>query len=74
MTQIETKLQKWGNSYGIVIPVDVVIDNKMKTGEEVTALLLAKKNNGLKRLFGAHKFSKPIDKILEESDKELYNE
>ena len=74
MAQIETKLQKWGNSYGIVIPVDVVINNKMKTGEQVTALLLAKKKHGLKNLFGAHKFSKPINKIIKESDKELYNE
>ncbi len=74
MTQIETKLQKWGNSYGIVIPVDVVKQNNLKAGEEVTALLLKNKKGGLKKIFGAHKFSKPLDNILKESDKELYNE
>ena len=73
MADIETKLQKWGNSYGLVVPIEVVRARKMKEGDKIKAVLI-KKGNILRESFGSHKFSKSTKQLMEESDKELYNE
>jgi len=73
MIEIKTKLRKWGNSFGIVIPIKSAESAKVKDGDEVTILLKNEKPN-LKKLFGAHKFSKSIEKLMKEMDEELYND
>lgn len=73
MADVENKLQKWGNSFGIVIPIDVVRKKNMKEGEKVKAIII-KKSNVLRETFGSHKFSKPIKKLMKETDEELYDE
>ena len=73
MTDIENKLQKWGNSYGLVIPVDIIRRRNMKEGERIKVIIV-KKSNVLKETFGSHKFSKPIKQLMKETDRELYNE
>lgn len=74
MIQIKTKLRKWGNSLGVVVPQYVIDKEKSKEGDEV--ILLFKKNdeNLLKEIFGTFKFSKPTDELLDEVDEELYND
>ena len=75
MIEIKTKLQKWGNSFGIVVPLSIAMQQEMKNGDEVSVLLKKRqKSNVLKEIFGSHKFSKPINQLLKEADKELYNE
>ncbi len=74
MIEIKTKLQKWGNSFGIVVPVRFVQQEKMKEGDEVKVLVLPKENVNLKKMFGSHKFSKSVEELMKEMDKELYNE
>ena len=73
MIEVETKVRKWGRSFGVVIPKDKVRDEKIKEDETVR-LLITKKPNVLRETFGTLKFKKSTDEILEESDKELYNE
>ena len=73
MIEIKTKLRKWGNSFGVVIPIKSAESAKVKDGDEVTILLKNEKPN-LKKLFGAHKFSKPIEQLMKEMDEELYND
>ena len=50
---IDTKLKKWGNSKGIVIPVDILVDENLKEGDEV--IVEIKKKNKIKELFGSLK-------------------
>lgn len=50
---IQTKLRKWGNSLGIVIPSEVLKDQNLKEGENV--ILEIKKKNTIKELFGSLK-------------------
>ncbi len=74
MAEIETKLQKWGNSFGVVIPKRVVAENKLKVGDEIEVFVVKKeKRNVLREMFGTHKFSKPTKELLKEVDKELYD-
>ncbi|HLC15443.1 MAG TPA: hypothetical protein VJL89_04370 [Thermodesulfovibrionia bacterium] len=72
MIEIRTKLRKWGNSFGVIVP-QKAMDTKMREGEDVT-ILIKKEKPDLRKLFGAHKFSKPTEKLMKEMDKELYND
>jgi len=74
MIEIRTKLRKWGNSFGIVVPQRAVEAEEAKEGEEVIILLSKEKNNVLREMFGTMKFKKPTKQLMNEIDKELYNE
>ena len=50
MIEIKTKLKKWGNSFGIVVPQNILDDN-IKENEEIT-VFISKTNPNLKKLFG----------------------
>lgn len=74
MTELTTKIRRWGNSYGIIIPADVLKEKDMKEGEEVDAILLKKKKrNVLQETFGTWKFKKSTEQMMKEMDKELYD-
>ncbi len=72
MVEVETKLRKWGNSFAVIIPIDVLRRKGIGEGEDV-GVILVKKENVLKQTFGKHKFSKPIGKLIKEMDEELYD-
>ena len=74
MIEIKTKLRKWGNSFGIIVPLKAIEKTKVKEGDEVTVLLKKEKNNVLREMFGTHKFSKSTDRLMKEMDEELYND
>ena len=44
MIELKTKLRRWGNSFGIVVPQKAVEQEKVKEGEEVVILLNKEKN------------------------------
>ena len=48
---IETKLKKWGNSIGIVVPKNFLMDKNLKDGEEVIVDIFKKGN--LSDVFGS---------------------
>ncbi len=63
-----TKTKQWGNSLAVIIPRDIILEQKLKPNEEVDVQVL-KKANVLKELFGALEFSKPTEQILKEARK-----
>jgi len=73
MIEVESKLRKWGRSIGLVIPKKIVEMEKLKEGDSVK-LVLAKKRNALKEVFGTLRFRRSTDEILRESDKEAWDE
>ena len=73
MIEIRSKLRKWGNSLGIVIPRSKAEKGEMRENEEVIALLI-KRENILRETFGTFKFKKSTQKMMDEIDEELYNE
>jgi antitoxin component of MazEF toxin-antitoxin module len=72
MIEVRTKLRKWGNSFGVVVPQKAVENIDIKEGENITILIKKEKPN-LRKLFGSHKFSKPVSQLMKEMDEELYN-
>ncbi len=55
MIEIKTKLRRWGNSFGIVVPQRAIESEKAREGDEVIILLKKEKDNVLKEMFGALK-------------------
>ena len=73
MIEIQTKIKKWGNSFGLVVPTKLIEKENLNEGNEVTVLVI-KKTADLKKLFGAYKFKKSVEEIMKEIDTGLYNE
>ena len=73
MIEVETKVRKWGRSFGVVIPKDKIKEQGIKENETIT-LLIGKKKNVLKETFGTAKLKRPTQEILDESDREDWDE
>ena len=66
---IEVKTKRWGNSIGVVIPVEAVERFSLKPEEDII-IEIEKKNNVLKEMFGKAKFKKSAKKMIEDFRKE----
>jgi len=74
MIEIKTKIRRWGNSFGVVVPQkSLAKEGAIKENEEVTVMITRNKPN-LRKFFGAHKFKKSTEQMMREIDKELYND
>ena len=74
MIEIETKLRRWGNSFGIVIPINKIEGHSLKEGSIIKSTILKKDDeNILRRTFGKAKFKKSTEQMMGETDKELYD-
>ena len=75
MFRYETKLRAWGNSVGVILPKELVKEEKLSIDDEVE-VIVKKKSNPLKDAFGKlrefkAKSDKSTDEILREVDEEL---
>lgn len=77
MTEIKAQIKKWGNSYAIVIPSDIIQKNKIMENE-IIHLLLRRKNSSkvLHETFGIGKgkITKTGQQMKDELRRELYND
>ena len=73
MLEVEAKVRKWGRSFGVVIPKDKVKEEGIKENETIK-LLISKKTNVLKETFGTFKFKKSTQEMLDEIDRESWDE
>lgn len=73
MLEVESKVRRWGRSLGVVLPKAEIKIEGIKKDDTVT-MLIAKKNDALKETFGTLKLKRTTDAILEESDKEAWDE
>lgn len=73
MAEMDGKIKKWGNSGGLVMPMDFMKKNKLKFGEDVHVIVI-KKSNVLRETFGTFKFKESAQKIKDDLRKELYDD
>ena len=71
MIQVNTKTRKWGNSVGVIIPNEVIKEQGIKEGQEVIMTIISKKKTTGEEIFGKLKFKKPIQVLLDETDKDF---
>ena len=69
--EIKTKLKKWGNSIGIVIPKDIIKKRNLKPDQEVTVTIQDKPFTKGKDIWGTMKFTKSTEQLMREVDKDL---
>jgi len=80
METINTKVRKWGNSFGVVIPISVIQDKGIKENSDVSIII---EPNNRMTVGDLMKLSKKLDlpkklkdmntqKILNEVDRELW--
>ena len=50
---IQTRLRRWGNSFGIVVPSEIMQEKNFQEGEEVVVDI--QKKNKIKEIFGSLK-------------------
>ena len=74
MIEVEAKLRRWGRSFGVVVPMDVVRKERLVEDEDVRILISKKKKNPFAKHFGSFKFKRPIQEILDEGDRESWDE
>ena len=43
MEQINTKVKRWGNSFGVVLPIKIIEKENLKEGAEITITVQPKK-------------------------------
>ena len=69
--EIETKTKKWGSSIGIIIPKKIVREERIQEGQNIRIDILTKKKTTGEDIFGKLKFKKPIQVLLDETDKDF---
>ena len=76
MTIIETKVKRWGNSFGIVIPANIVSEEGIKEDQKIKVIVLRDSSKVLKETFGMlkGKLKKSSQQMKDELRKELYND
>jgi len=81
MEQIKTKIRRWGNSFGVVIPKDIINREGLKEDNEVFLTLQPKKYTTVgdlmemaKKFKLKRKSKKTTQEIMDEIDRELWPE
>lgn len=77
MEEIKVRARKWGNSFGFVLPREVVEDKKIREGSEISIIIepvSAMTVGDLMRLVKRKSFGrrKSTQKVLDEMDEELW--
>lgn len=72
MIECETKVKKWGNSLGIVIPKEKARKGHMRENQKVRVLIMPAKELKVRDIYGMFsEWKKPTDEIIKENKKEL---
>lgn len=77
MEKIKTKIKKWGNSFGIILPKKLINTEEIKEGTEVIINIETDNHMTVKDLMEFAKrhplkFKRKTKEALEEVDKELW--
>lgn len=75
MIEVETKLKRWGRSFGIIVPMEAVKEAGLDENEEL-AVMITKKNSPFLENFGVLKgrMRKPTKQMLRELRSESWDE
>ena len=69
----EARLKKWGRSFGVVVPMEQIKQANLDENEKIE-VVVSKKRNPLKETFGTVKLRRSTKEILDESDREAWDE
>lgn len=71
--EVTTTTRRWGNSLGVIIPNEVVVNEKIQEGQPIVIDISTKKKTTGADIFGILKGKLGnIDQLMEDVDKELW--
>lgn len=62
---VNAVVKKWGNSYGVILPIKIVRENDLSE-DEIIEIQIKKKIRNIKALYGTLKLDKSTQKIKDE--------
>ena len=80
MIEIESRVKKWGNSFGVILPKKVIEREKIKEGVKVNITILPKNKMTVAKLLQLAKgnklpkLRKSTNQLMREMDRELWPE
>ncbi len=74
MTIIQTKVKRWGNSFGIIIPSETVAVKKIKENQNISVIILEDSKKILEETSGSlkDKLKKSSQEMKDELRKDIY--
>lgn len=74
METANVKVKKWGNSFGVILPAEIVRAKNLKEGTELEILINSKNKTKVKDIFGIlkGKLKRDTEDIMKDVDKELW--
>ncbi len=76
MVSVQTRVRKWGNSLGIILPSLTVENERIKENDKINIIIIKNSGNILKETFGMlkGKLKKTGQEFKNEARRELYND
>lgn len=79
MVSINTKVRKWGNSFGIVLPKKIVERDNIQEGLDITITIEPSNKTDVGDLFNLSKKNnfkskKHVERLIKDVDDELWSE
>jgi len=74
MVVIETKVKRWGNSFGLIIPKETIINQKIKENQNISVIIIEDSKKVLNETFGSlkNKLKRSSQEIKDDIRRELY--
>jgi len=75
MEKLNTTVKKWGNSFGIILPKDIVKSQELKEGSNIEVMIQSKNKTKVKDIFGIlkGKIKRDTADLLREVDEDFGN-
>ena len=76
MEKANVVVKKWGNSFGVVLPIKIINEQRIKDGMEIEITIHPKNKARVKDIFGVlkGKLKKPTEQLMKEVNEELWSE
>lgn len=73
MEKANVKIKKWGNSFGVILPRDIINNQRLKEGSTIEIIVQAKNKTKVKDIFGIlkGKLKRDTDELLKEVDRDF---
>ena len=73
MEKANVKVKKWGNSFGVILPAEIIRANNIKENTEIEIMINIKNKTKVKDVFGIlkGKLTRDTEDLLREVDRDF---
>jgi len=76
MEKINATVKKWGNSFGIILPKDIIESQRLRDGSSIDVIISPRNKTKVKEIFGIlkGKIKRDTSDLLKEVDQDFSDE